>query len=501
MDYLFLVRTIVESTALYEEVMQITPKGTIELELDDLGSSFMYELFSADDHVVEHATVWADRLPRRLRDEGPHVVEVDGREWWESEGRRVGTPGLNAVAGRPPEQWSADPTRFSDMRPGCYDPKERAKDILPLGILASLCYPTVPKFGGALFLDFEDEKLADLCVSAYNDFILDEWCPGGPPGLFVPMIIVQLWDPLKAAEEVRRYVEKGARAVCLPESALPLGLPSYHDEVWAPLWRTIEEAGVPVCMHALSSGYVPPAPPEIKNMYILVLASIGVQLSVADMILGPVCRKFPKLKLVYAEGGIGFLPPMLERADRQYKHHRLWTKCDESLPSDIFRRNMYLCTVEEPMALRVLRQQVGIDKILWESDYPHADGVFPYAQEVVAEQMAGIPDAEVQAILHGNAERIFGWKMADRSLAENADPIASFDWQLVLARESAGARHLWKLDADGVRRCLHTVVGERQAIVSCNERVYDDDTCAAGHHVSSGLTAAAEQTVRSGITA
>ena len=99
----------------------------------------MYELFSADDHVVEHPRVWVDRLPAKYRDVGLHVVEDEtGREWLEAEGRRTGTPGLNAVAGRPPDQWTIDPPRFADMRPGCYDPKERAADILVREVASTL---------------------------------------------------------------------------------------------------------------------------------------------------------------------------------------------------------------------------------------------------------------------------------------------------------------------------------------------------------------------------
>jgi predicted TIM-barrel fold metal-dependent hydrolase len=443
----------------------------------------MHKLFSADDHVVEHAKVWTDRLPTKYRDVGLHVVEDDtGREWWEAEGRRTGTPGLNAVAGRPPDQWTIDPARFADMRPGCYDPKARAADILPMGILASLNYPTVPKFGGALFLQFADKVLADLHVKAYNDFILDEWCPGGPPGLFVPMVIVQLWDPKAAAAEVRRCVGKGAHAVCLVEAGPPLGLPSFHNESWDPLWSAIEEAGVPIAIHALSSGYLPPAPPEITSMYTLVLAGIAIQLSVTDMILGPMLRKFPNLKIVYAEGGIGFAPALLERADRQWDHHRQWIKTGDMRPSDVFRRNVYLCTVEEPIALQQLRYQVGVERILWEADYPHADGVFPHAQTIVTAQIAGLPPGEVAAILHGNAERLFDWKMADPKLAEQAAPIAPFDWQVVLDREAKARHHLWTVDSGGIRRCQHIVVGEPPpTTVPCGEQVYDDGCCAAGH--------------------
>ena len=134
----------------------------------------MLRLFSADDHIIEHPRVWQDRVPAKYRELAPHIVEEDGHEYWEYEGTRAPTVGLNAVAGKPLEEQSMDPIRFSDMIIGCYNPAERAKDMLADGILASILFPTLPRFAGTLFLKFDDKTLADLCLKAYNDFVIDE---------------------------------------------------------------------------------------------------------------------------------------------------------------------------------------------------------------------------------------------------------------------------------------------------------------------------------------
>ena len=112
----------------------------------------MLRLFSADDHIIEHARVWQDRVPAKFRETAPRVIEEDGREYWLYAGMRGETMGLNAVVGRPRDQVNLDPLRFSDMRPGCYDPAERAKDMLSDGIFASVLFPTLPRFSGTLFL-------------------------------------------------------------------------------------------------------------------------------------------------------------------------------------------------------------------------------------------------------------------------------------------------------------------------------------------------------------
>src|SRR5207244_6554965 len=140
----------------------------------------MYKIFSVDDHIIEHANVWSDRVSAKVKDTAPRVIEEEGREFWVFEDQRLLTMGLNAVAGKPREEWGMEPARFSDMLPGCYVPKERARDFLSQGVLASVAFPTLPRFGGMLFATFDDKELAYECVKAWNDFVLDEWCPAGP---------------------------------------------------------------------------------------------------------------------------------------------------------------------------------------------------------------------------------------------------------------------------------------------------------------------------------
>ena len=121
----------------------------------------MFTIFSVDDHIVEPPDVWSSRVPAKYREAAPHVIEEDGREYWVYEDQRILTMGLNAVAGKPRDQWDMEPARFTDMIPGCYDPKERARDLLSQGVLASVAFPTLPRFGGMLFNSFADKELAE----------------------------------------------------------------------------------------------------------------------------------------------------------------------------------------------------------------------------------------------------------------------------------------------------------------------------------------------------
>jgi predicted TIM-barrel fold metal-dependent hydrolase len=366
-----------------------------------------YTLFSVDDHIIEPAHVWSDRLPQRMREDGPHVIEAEGREFWVFEGQRTETMGLNAVAGKPREEWSLEPTRFTDMIPGCYDPLERVKDMDRDGIAASLCFPSFPRFGGVTFLRAGDKALAAECVKSYNDFVLDEWCAAAP-GRFVPMIIGMLWDPVAMAAEVRRCAAKGARALSFVDNPANLGLPSFHSDAWDPVWEAVTETDTVVCMHIGSGGAMHMPSPDGPFTVGISLATLNAEGTCTDILLSRIPGRFPTIKMALSEGGIGWVPFALERADRVWERHRHWAGHDDTPPSEHFRRTMWVCFIEERTGID-LRHTIGIDKIMWECDYPHADTPWPDSQAAVSSSLAGVPVDEVAKLTHGNAAELFRW--------------------------------------------------------------------------------------------
>ena len=370
------------------------------------------KFFSVDDHIVEPADVWSSRVPAKYRDAAPHVVEDNGREVWVFEDRRTLTMGLNAVAGKPRDQWTMEPARFTDMIPGCYDPVARAADMVSDGITASVCFPTLPRFGGVLFNEFKDKELADVCVRAWNDFLFDEWCAAAPD-VFVPMPICQIWDPVAAAAEIRRNVARGARALCFPEDTSFLGLPSFYSDHWDPVWEAVTEADIPVCMHIGSSGNSAYQPADAPFSVTIALAFVAAAQSSISLMMSPVPRKFPSIKFVISEGGIGWVPAALERADRQVDRHRYWSGDDDLLPSEVCKRNFWFCMIEEPWGLNATRYEIGIDHILWESDYPHADTTFPNTQISTKAVFDGIPEEEIDQMTYKNAEALFRFECKD----------------------------------------------------------------------------------------
>jgi hypothetical protein len=168
-----------------------------------------YTLFSTDDHLVEPPGMFEGRLPARLQERAPKVVETEeGHEVWHFDGNVFFQVGLNAVVGRKREDWKVEPTRFDEMRPGCYDVDERVKDMDAGGVLGSMCFPSFPGFAGRLFAATPNKDLALAVLQAYNDWHVDVWC-GSHPGRFIPMGLPVLWDPDLSAAEVRRLSGKG----------------------------------------------------------------------------------------------------------------------------------------------------------------------------------------------------------------------------------------------------------------------------------------------------
>ena len=184
------------------------------------------KIISADDHVIEHPAVWQDRLSAKHRELGPRVVGEDGIPVWFYDGRRYKPLGLDAVAGDDPSEFKLTPKAFEAMRPGCYDP-DSASRRHGRGRHPRLCaFPQFPRFAGQTFLEADDRELALACVQAWNDFMIDEWCAADRTRL-IPMSIVPMWDAQLCADEIRRTVDKGARAITFSENPAALGLPSF----------------------------------------------------------------------------------------------------------------------------------------------------------------------------------------------------------------------------------------------------------------------------------
>ncbi len=365
-------------------------------------------LISVDDHIVEPPDMFDQHLPAKYRDRAPHVVrKKDGTDVWEFEGTRVPNIGLNAVAGRPPEEYGVEPTCYDQLRLGCYDLKARIGDMNANGVVASLCFGSYPGFCGALFAYTADKELSLAIVQAYNDWHIDEWC-GGAPGRHIPLAILPLWDPKLMVDEVQRVAKKGCHAVSFSENPEKNRLPNLQSSHWDPFWSVCEDEGTIICQHFGTSGGMVYPTLDVPMDAVITLMPISVAHLAADLIWSPILRKYPTLKFALSEGGIGWVPFFLERIDYVYKQHRFWTHQDfgDKLPSEVFREHIVSCFISDRVGIRN-RDAIGVENITWECDYPHSDAPWPKAPELLFEEFKGVPDADVDKITHENAMRHF----------------------------------------------------------------------------------------------
>ena len=393
-------------------------------------------LISIDDHVLEPPDVWTKRLPAKYQDQAPRLVNDGTEEYWSYSGKKVATPGLAAVAGKSREQFSPEPVGYADMRPGCYDSTARLEDMDRAGILASMCFPSFPRFCGQVFYEGDDKDLGMLCVQAYNDWMIDEWC-GAAPGRFIPLTLIPLWDPHAAAKEVERCAAKGSRGIAFSENPVPLGLPSIHDKnrYWDPVWSAVQDTGLIVCMHQGSSSFRQETSPDAPQL-VTMAWGIGTSMSgcMLDWLFGPVFQRYPGVKIALSEGGIGWMPYFLERAEQIIDKQRFWAaqgghKIDmktgtitsrEAMEVDpltlnirqLARDHVYGCFIDDIAGLRLL-DIIGAENVMIETDYPHSDSTWPNSIEYAHKQLEGLDDETKYLILRGNAERLFRFEAAD----------------------------------------------------------------------------------------
>ncbi|MGW0027941.1 amidohydrolase family protein [Rhodococcus sp. NPDC003383] len=368
-------------------------------------------LISVDDHIIEPPDMFDNHLPKKYAADAPKLVHTpDGADMWKFRDTVVPNVALNAVAGRPKEEYGLEPDGLDEIRPGCYDVHERIKDMNAGGILASMNFPSFPGFAGRLFAT-EDPDFSLALVRAYNDWHIDEWC-GAYPGRFIPMALPVIWDAELCAAEVRRCAEKGVHSLTFTENPAALGYPSFHDPFWNPLWKALVDTDTVLSVHIGSSGRLSiPAvdsPPDVM----ITLQPMNIVQAAADLLWSRPVKDHPDLKIALSEGGTGWIPYFLERLDRTYEMHSTWTLQDfgGKLPSEVFREHFLTCFISDPTGVR-LRHDIGIDNIAWECDYPHSDSMWPDAPEVLSSVLVreNVPDDEIDKMTHLNAMRWYSF--------------------------------------------------------------------------------------------
>ena len=373
-----------------------------------------YRIISADDHIDMQwlpRDLWETRVPAAWRERAPRVVEgADGPHWvcsgarWEAWGGRKGAAG--AMGGR-----RLALERGGVLEPGVLRPTTTALRLADMdrdGIDATVMY------GPIVALSIEDPALRRVCYRAYNEW-LAEFCASAPARL-VGAGLIPIDDPSAAAEEVHHLKQLGIRTGMLLAARVELPL---WDQAWNPLWAAAAECGVPIGFH-LGGGHRTvvwsgPKAADPGNMGVRVACStLQMDEALAAVIFSGALERYPALKIVLAETGIGWLPYMLERMDDSYAKFLDapdWWKAHGGLalrmpPSDYFRRQVWATFQTDRAGLRLL-DLLGETRVMWASDYPHADSTWPESQQAIAENFRDVTPQARTRILCENARELY----------------------------------------------------------------------------------------------
>jgi uncharacterized protein len=371
-----------------------------------------YGLISVDDHVQEMPDLWTQRLSSaRWGDRIPHLAKrEDGSEYWVVDGQALDLPGVaRAGAGMPdralePQTWAAVP-------PMAYDPMARLQAMDVDGVDYSVLYPTVSGLAGETFGRLSDPELELACVQAYNDWLLETW--GQASERFIPQCIVPVQPGAKAAQEIRRCVEKGHRGVIFPAVPMHLrdDLPHINEPDYDPIWEVCQSLQVPVCFHAGSSkamqfpAYSHLSPGLAASLEAMTRPISTVQV-VANFLYSRILLRFPELNVVFAETSLAWGAYELETADHQFERQRLHLEGYDLKPSEMFHRQCYMTGWYDRAAIET-RHYLGLDNILWGINLPQATSTWPTTREYLAKRFAGVPAQDKDRILWGNAAKLY----------------------------------------------------------------------------------------------
>ena len=373
-------------------------------------------LISCDDHMdlgQLPADLWLMRLPAALRDRAPHIEERDGQALWICDGKVWGNWAGKQLS---KEQLAQPKPLYNSFdRGGIIDQSERRPAIAELR-LADMDRDGVQTqviFGPIFQISTEDPVLRVACYRVYNDWLL-EFCTAAPDRLIgVPMLPE---TPDGATEELLRLAAKGGvRQVTLMIANIK---PKLDDPAWEKLWTALEETGIILSWHI--TVFVGNRDPRAAGKAASVFENTKFFMAnflepFVDLFAWGILERHPKLKIVIAEGGTGWLPWLVQELD--YRHWRLWEAKEfwadkggaelETKPSELFKRQIW-ATFQEDYAAMSLIPFFGDGHLLWASDYPHPDGVWPNSRDAVTRQMKDLPAEMRRKLTHDNAARLYG---------------------------------------------------------------------------------------------
>jgi predicted TIM-barrel fold metal-dependent hydrolase len=378
-----------------------------------------FRIYSADSHVVEPPDLWTSSMQSAFRDRAPRVVRLADTEIWVVDNVRMAVVGIQAQAGR---RYTSGSLKGGISKRGFY------RDIPDLCPDRYVCDLSADGVSGAVLFPSNAHQ-AYRCVTGdllmavartYNDWVLT-FCATHPAKLKA-VAMLDIDDPRAATIEMERAVRASAVGALIP--ILPLAGRRYDQLAYDCLWSAAEELQVPLLMHVGANQAVLGREPTI-DLIRHATKDLHVQASLATMILAGVFARHPRLRIGAFEFGASWAVYLMQQLDRVYTADWQWRRGSlpaGELPSDHFRRNVFLSFQEDRAAI-LWRHVVGIQNLLWGNDYPHAESTFPRSLEILNTDLRDVPKDDACRIVCENTAETFGFPTAEREgrKAEGAD--------------------------------------------------------------------------------
>ena len=369
-------------------------------------------ILSSDSHVFEPPDLWTQRIDAAFRDRAPRMVRIDGADVLVVEADQVLSGiGLISNAGArfdAPETISGR-GRFEDVHRGGWDPEQHLADMRLDGVGGEVLYPSQ----GLFYFRVADSALQAAIFRAYNDWLAD-FCRVDPERL-KGIAMISMDDVPSAIRELGRAKRLGLAGAMITE--YPLEDRRYDQPEYEPFWTAAEALDMPLSLHTATrrQGKIRGAGAlTLRDATSRATKAFYPALSMCDMILSGVFERHPRLTLAIVEFELSWAPNILASMDYTYRERHeeaIYRFKGDVRPSDFFHRNVVLSFQEDALGIR-LRDVIGVDNMMWGSDYPHSESTFPQSRKILAEILAGVPDDEQAKIAGGNTARVYGFDAA-----------------------------------------------------------------------------------------
>lgn len=373
------------------------------------------KVIDVDCHLSEPADLWKKGVPASMRDRAPYLAVHDGMEYWMIGDTPVSVGGASVIKANGDKLLG----RFgmalrSEVHPATYDVASRVAMMDELGVWGEICYPNSFQSASATLLKWYDKDFAENMIRIYNDYCAESQKSTG--GRVIPMALLPVWDSKAMEKEARRCVDLGLKGFNLPDRPEQFEIPSMIKDHWAPLFELCNATGMPINFHIATGGVDGYALVwdgfefERKLAVGSMLFYVGNAATIANFIISGLFDKYPKLKMVSVESGVGWIPFVLDALEYQVDE-MMPTKKLQKRPSEYYRDNMFASFWFENRGLKRVLEELGTDNVMFETDFPHPTSIYPDPQTQIETSIGQFDFATRRKLLQDNAVRCYNLKL------------------------------------------------------------------------------------------